>query len=65
MTMKRITGAYFLLGAVFATTVAIGLYYHFSADGDRVQWLILPFCMATAAFASITARWQQRFRQSG
>lgn len=63
--LKKLMLAYFALGALSASTVAIGLFAHFASDGHLVHGLVLPLCLATAAGATLVARFQHRALQSG
>jgi hypothetical protein len=61
--MRAIQGlalAYFGLGALFATTVAIGVFSRFASEGTFLRPWILPLCIATAFGATLVARLQKR-----
>lgn len=59
-SIKKLTLAYFALGAISASAVAAGLFAHFANDGNLARGWILPLCLATAAGATLVARFERR-----
>lgn len=61
--MRSIKGfalAYFALGALFATTVTVGVFSRVSAGGHSLRPWIMPLCIATALAATLVARFQKQ-----
>lgn len=57
--IQRLALAYFALGALFATTVAVGILSRISEGASARPW-ILPLCMATALGATLVAKLQKQ-----
>jgi len=57
--IQRLALAYFALGALFATTVTIGVFSRLGAEGQSLRSWILPLCIATALAATLVAKVQK------